>query len=495
VRLGVGVALVALVIVFGLGVARGAAVDHVQGADARDAAGAVWDAFLADLSTAALILAGMGAVVAAAAASLIRPADIRAPLRRAGAWVITKPALLVVAGVLCVLEPAAVVRLAVSATGLFLIYAGLSTILWRINEPRAARPAAPPARRRRGLVAGGIAIALIAVATGTFAATGGTTTAAPRPVACNGHAELCDRPLNAVALAATHNSMSAPLPGWFSTQQDASIADQLHDGIHGLLIDTHYADRLPNGRLRTDLDARRLRSQAQADGVSPQAVDAALRIRERLGFAGKGTRGMYLCHSFCELGGTPLHSVLQDLDDFLVANPGEVVVVINQDYVSPEDFVGAVRQADLERFVYRGPTSGRWPSLRQMIDSNERLVVLAENKAGAAPWYHLAYDAITQETPFSFRRPAKLTEPSQIPASCGPNRGPSGAPMFLVNHWITTDPAPKPSNARIVNAYNALLDRLETCRRIRHHIPNLVAVDFYRQGDVLKAVDALNGVG
>jgi hypothetical protein len=66
--------------------------------------------------------------------------------------------------------------------------------------------------------------------------------------------------------------------------------------------------------------------------------------------------------------------------------------------------------------------------------------------------------------------------------------------MFLVNHWITTDPAPRPSNAAAVNAYGPLLQRLRECRHIRHHIPNLVAVDFYRQGDLLRAVDALNGV-
>ena len=85
--------------------------------------------------------------------------------------------------------------------------------------------------------------------------------------------------------------------------------------------------------------------------------------------------------------------------------PGEVVVVINQDYVTPEDFVAAVEDAELDELAYRGPTRGRWPTLRQLIDRNQRVVFLAENEAGAAPWYHLAYDAITEETPYSFSRP------------------------------------------------------------------------------------------
>jgi hypothetical protein len=499
VRLGVGLAVGGLLIVFGLRVARDAAIDHMQGADARDAARAVWNAFLSDLTTAAWTLAASGVVVAAAAASLIPAVDIRAPLRRVGAGLLRQPArpavralraaALVAVGVICLLTPDAVLRLAIGGAGLLLVYSGLIALLELINHPRPTRAK----RRHRGVIAGVIAAVLIVAAAGTFVGAGGTSTAAPPPVACNGHEALCSRSLDEVALPATHNSMSAPLPGWFSSQQDRSIPEQLADGIRGLLIDTHYADLLPNGRLRTELSDARLQAKGQLDGVSPQAVDAALRTRERLGFAGNGKRGMYLCHSFCELGGTPLEPVLQDLHDFLVANPGEVVVVINEDYVMPQDFVAAVEAAGLARFVYRGPTStGGWPTLRKMIDDNQRLVLMAENRAGGAPWYHPVYEEITQETPFSFRRTAQLTDPAKLTASCAPNRGPDGAPIFLVNHWITTDPAPRPSNAEAVNAYEPLLRRLEACRRIRDHIPNLVAVDFYRQGDLLRAVDTLN---
>ena len=297
-------------------------------------------------------------------------------------------------------------------------------------------------------------------------------------------------------MPATHNSMSVPSPGWFSSEQDHPIAEQLRDGIRGLLIDTHYADRLSNGRLRTYVgDPKQLRAPAQQDGVSPHAIDAALRTRERIGFSGKGTRGIYLCHSFCELGGTTLDSALNDLHDFLVANPGEVVVVINQDYIIPQDFVAAVNKAGLGDMVYRGPTAeGQWPTLRQMIDTNQRVVFLAENHAGAAPWYHLAYKDITEETPYAFSNPQQLTTASQLATSCRPNRGPARAPIFLVNHWITTDPTPLPSNAAKVNAYRPLMRRLRECERIRHHIPNLVAVNFYRRGDLLRAVDGLNGI-
>ena len=162
-----------------------------------------------------------------------------------------------------------------------------------------------------------------------------------------------------------------------------------------------------------------------------------------------------------------------------MANPGAVVVVINQDYVTPEDFVGAVKDAGVAEFAYTGPVSGRWPTLRELVDSGKRVLFMAENEAGGAPWYHPAYDAITEETPFSFSKVAQLIRPDNLAVSCEPNRGPARAPLFLVNHWITTDPLPLPSQASQVNAFEPLLRRTRECQRIRHHLPNLVAVDFY----------------
>jgi hypothetical protein len=129
-----------------------------------------------------------------------------------------------------------------------------------------------------------------------------------------------------------------------------------------------------------------------------------------------------------------------------------------------------------------------------MIASGQRVVFLAENKAGTAPWYRTVYDAAVQETPFTFKSANLLTDKNELAASCRPNRGPATAPLFLVNHWISTDPIPLPSDAEKVNAYGPLLARVRECERIRHHMANLVAVNFYRRGDLFKVVDTLNGV-
>jgi hypothetical protein len=510
IELGLGLAAAGGLLVVAYSILRSMAVGHVDGLDEQAAAGAVWDAFVGDLRTEAWILAGAGAVMAAAASSLVRPLPFGEPVLVAVGWIAREPERIVwrvvrglafvAAGVLVLVDRSAVLTLLLSVLGIYLIYEGVSMILrlvYREEEHGAPRSEPSTQRRLRGrrLAAGLLPAILIIAVVGSFAGTGAATTAPPPDGNCNGHAELCDRPLNEVALATTHNSMSVPLPGWYASMQEVPIADQLGDGIRGLQIDTHYADKLQNGRVRTYFASREeLKRRAKVDGVSPDSGDAALRIRERLGFRGKGERGMYLCHSFCELGATPLGSVLDDIRTFLVANPGAVLVVINQDYVKPEDFVAAVRDSGLERFAYDGPVDGTWQTLREMTDSGKRVVFLAENHAGGAPWYRLAYTSITEETPYSFSRVAQLNDPSKLPKSCEPNRGPEGAPVFLVNHWITTDPVPLPSNAEKVNAYDKLLARVNECRKIRHHFPSLVAVNFYREGDVFGVVDKLNGL-
>jgi hypothetical protein len=513
VELGIGAAAGGILLLLAYRILRSLAIDHAGGPAGRDAAGAVWDAFLGDLRTAAWILAGSGAVIAASAASLIKPIDIREPFSRAAGWLATEPRRPVLrvlrgvafigAGLLVLLEPDAVLGLALTLLGVFLIYEGMRAILQLAYRPPAPgaererprrRPSAP-LLRRRPLVTVLMTAALIVGTVVVFVGTGGTTTAAPREGPCNRHDELCDRPLDQVVLPATHNAMSVPLPGWYSAEQDHPISDQLDAGVRGLLIDTHYADRLPNGKYRTYLGPQtKVRQLAKQDGVSPEAVDAALRIRDRLGFRGEGKRGMYLCHTFCELGATSLESVLDDIHDFLVAHPDEVLIVINQDYVTPEDFVAAVKGAGLEGLVYRGRTADPWPTLRDMIDQNQRVLFLAENHAGGASWYQPVYERITEETPYTFPKVTQLTKPSELPASCKPNRGPAEAPLFLINHWISTDPLPRPSDAEKVNADDPLLRRARECRRLRKHLPNLLAVNFYARGDLFRVVDTLNRV-
>jgi hypothetical protein len=145
VELGIAVAAAGVLLVVAYGVGRSLAIDPVEGPVERAAAEAVWDAFLGDLRTAAWILAGSGAVIAAAAASLLRPVDIREPLREAARRLAVEPrhpALrvlrgigLLAAGVLVLVARDAVVQL-----GLTVLLAGPACLTKR-TAPAAGRAA------------------------------------------------------------------------------------------------------------------------------------------------------------------------------------------------------------------------------------------------------------------------------------------------------------------------------------------------------------------
>jgi hypothetical protein len=62
-----------------------------------------------------------------------------------------------------------------------------------------------------------------------------------------------------------------------------------------------------------------------------------------------------------------------------------------------------------------------------------------------------------------------------------------------MNHWVQRI-APDRADAVIVNRRDAIVDRALACERERGQLPNYVAVNFANIGDLIGAVDTLNGV-
>ena len=90
-QLGVGVAAAGIVVVVAYVVARAIVLARFSDPEDRAAAGAVWSAFLGDLRTLGWVLAGSGAVVAAAATSRLRPLELESRFKEAFSLVTTEP--------------------------------------------------------------------------------------------------------------------------------------------------------------------------------------------------------------------------------------------------------------------------------------------------------------------------------------------------------------------------------------------------------------------
>ncbi len=389
---------------------------------AREALSGVWWALFGDLRTAALLVGAGGLVVAAVTSGLVRAPEPGGRLagwirraRRLPAWV--GSVALVAAGLACLLAPGAVLTAFTLLVGAALLYLGAADIASRL----AAGAPADRRRARRGLVAGIAALTALAAATAAALvalnppALPQPASAAPR-AGCNGSRPLCNRRLNEVVFAGTHNSYAAAdEPGWLFANQRFGIARQLRDGIRALLIDVHWGvlDE-DTGRVRTDIDADGQTRNKIAQELSPEALRTADRIAGEVG-AGElgGTPRPFLCHGLCELGAEPLDQELTVIRRFLEREPIEVLLLIVEDYVPPEEIERSMRRTGLLRYAAELDRDEPLPTLGELVRSGKRLVILAEDDGGSPRG--TCRPSRSSRTPRSGRgRPASLPAPASV---------------------------------------------------------------------------------
>jgi hypothetical protein len=268
---------------------------------------------------------------------------------------------------------------------------------------------------------------------------------------CNGARELCDRAYNDVSYATTHNAMSSQEDGFAGPNQTYGLPRQFEDGIRAVMLDTHY---------NSTVTAPQLAAPDAPDGVP------------------------LLCHAYCRFGWRLLSDGLTDIKTFLDENPGEIITIIFESYVTRQDTLAAFTEVGLLDMALEHTAGTPWPTLREMIDSGKRLVVLTDSGGGVYPWY-LNVWAEAFETHFSAKVPDDLT--------CDPNRGNPGNSLFILNHFLT-EIIGKVTLAEQVNHNPFFVDRALECEAANSHIPNFPTVDFYDIGDVVEVVDTLNGL-
>jgi hypothetical protein len=290
--------------------------------------------------------------------------------------------------------------------------------------------------------------------------------------ACNGHPELCSRRYDEVVYAATHNVESRRRARVARAGRRHRLAARRRGPA--LLIDTHHWTPLL--------------SDEQLAGAEPYLPpQVAEPLFARLGPLRQAQDGTFLCHNQCALGAIPLLDALRTVGEFLGENPHEVVTLIIQDAISPAETAEAFGAAGLDAYLHEHESGTPWPTLGDLIDRGERLVVLAENDGPPPAWYHQAFQHM-QDTPYRFLQPDDFT--------CARNRGHPDAPLFLMNHWVSRqNAAPDRATALGVNSHDVIVERARACQRERDLMPNHIAVDFYSLGDVTGAVDTLNAVG
>ncbi len=509
-RMGVTVGVAGLALAIGLGLLKRALAStlipppELTTAETQAAFGALWDSYLRDLTTWTLVIAATAWVVAAAARPIVAPYSPAVGIRRLQGFVLgpaptglraARSAAAIALGLLAVLNPILGLRVFAIAGGAALLYIGAGEVL-AVTAP--AHPRERRARRHRTLqrrqlaTAGGFALGCVAVIVFLLAFTGETKNVqADVPQTCNGYAQLCQRRLDEVVFAGTHNSMSAAdSRGWLIANQDRAVNVQLQDGIRLFKISTHYAVASPtgSGAVYTDLVAEGDRLNRVSSKLSPVARLALQRVTRSLAKASTGgTRDIYLCHTLCELGATRMVDFLGVIHKFLEKNPNQVIVLFDEDYVAEKDLQKAFKRAGLFDNLATLRQGQPLPTLGDLIRSSHNVLVFAQKPpSGKYAWNMDAFDSgWMSDTPLG------ATKPSQF--SCALSRGRIDAPLLMLNNWADLFPPRPTPNLPLVKA-PFILQRARDCVQLRGHIPNLILTDYYNRGQVVQAVAELNGV-
>lgn len=345
------------------------------------------------------------------------------------------------------------------------------------------------------------------------------------PMLCNGYSELCNRPYNHVAYAATHNGQSHIESDVHN--QDIDITAQLDSGIRAIKIhvwynqdehgkqipfvchgiDKEYLYSVPMEKFFEQVPIfYRPFAKAMMEKLEPMKGIVANAFEAAYGH--DNSAGLIpFNHCVLDPSKRPLGALLLDVRTFLDANPHEVVTLIVEDHTSNLDFIAAdFKASGLLTYVHTQPINAPWPTLGQMIKDNKRLVVLlhgAEDLNYAQyPWMHYIW-TYAWDTRWEFKHCADF---KNCDLDVLPHRGKQafaarheGAhnKIFVVHHFVTDFLGGSKASAKKVNKRPVLKSRLERLAQQTGHIPNIIQVDFfqYPNNDIFDVVNELNGVG
>ena len=279
-----------------------------------------------------------------------------------------------------------------------------------------------------------------------------------QPLLCNGHANLCDRAVNDLLFATVHNAASTAADGvLFFPNHQKSLEDALVAGFRGINVD--------------------------------------------IGICGDTMR---LVHGFCAVGYREIIPTFSNIVTFLQDNPNEVVIMpvqINSDLggtVTLQEIDNVLQLVPgMKEIMYNHPSDATsWPTLRQLIAANTRLLFFVYNgercygaeatvscPVGIHDWFQYA-----GESEFQFDSPEQLNDKSY---ACTITRGGSGLLDFYGVNIFTTLPAR--SNCEVLNAQANLESHLSSCSSVTGQmVVNLLIVDCWDVGDVITFVNTCN---
>lgn len=287
--------------------------------------------------------------------------------------------------------------------------------------------------------------------------------------ACNNSPSLCSKPYNKVTHMGAHNSAFV---------RDASTGNSV------------AGNQYYNATVALDSGIRLLQAQVHDEEGGPR-----------------------LCHTLCELlDAGPLDEWMKTVADWMSNNPNEVVtmLLVNSDDLPAANFGQALKSSGLSKHSYVPDAPGQqsWPTLKQMIQRDERLVTYVASVDMDPAW-----PQVLDEFNYVFETPFEVTSLDGFNCTADrPTTYSSGSQarqagmLGLVNHFAydtITDEIMYPkvdpiatTNSPDKSISSALGNHAQRCQSEwgGGDPPTYMLVDFASEGPAVATADEMNGV-
>ena len=261
-----------------------------------------------------------------------------------------------------------------------------------------------------------------------------------------------------MAYATTHNSY-AVVGIITAANHFKSIQKSLEQGVRALMLDVHFSD---------DTNSK-----------------------------------IALCHADCSAGAVEVGEVFDTIATFLGKYPANVITIIWETTCTGDEectslkhmlytVVGRSRLANLlyaPEHLESPNLLNSWPTLREMVDSNQTVVQFFDRGPFERPWDLKMWDHVI-ETPYDNK------DKDDLGAECTFNRGTPDKPgkLFLNNHFTLRGLVPVPATTVGYNTNPYMYDRIRRCEQeLGKTTTNFIAVDHWWYSDVVKTAACLNG--
>jgi len=226
-------------------------------------------------------------------------------------------------------------------------------------------------------------------------------------------------------------------------------------------------------------------------------------------YGAKDDAGGFMPYPACSLDSSAmtLYDFLRIIKNFLDANPYEVVTILLNDFIANDAAVTDIfNQSGIVMYAYAHDRNLPWPTLRELITMNKRLIVMSDNgddkKIYEPTWINNRkfYTRVWPNS-YDFRSSDIFTNPATPLEVFGKfayrDTEPPMNKILDITYAVTPGLAGNVKDATRINEFVHSSRHLNRIKDAAGHIPNFISVDFYTHpnNDIKRAIDELNVQG